>query len=173
MFLTNSKCQKWNFYISLSVLIFSNKKIVGWSTNVYIHKIENNSCVSMWPLQNATTVIFQQHWNQIAAPLENLLLFSINGCSLNLGTVHNCQHLIECTKYFLRASPLKNVHINIFQMDHLPWKWSKKKWAKMLRVYGINILFPLIRHFLGGFWKIYKKIIKRREWNYCLCTSKN
>ncbi len=36
----------------------------------------------------------------------------------------NCQYLNECTKHTLSQTslPLESVHINIFQMDNLPWK---------------------------------------------------
>ncbi len=43
---------------------------------------------------------------------------------LNIGTVHNCQHLNECTKLTFSDPPpiAKSVHINIFQIDNLPSK---------------------------------------------------
>ncbi len=40
-------------------------------------------------------------------------------------------------------SPSKSVHINIFGMDNVPWK-ILKKCAKMLKVYGINVIFTSV-----------------------------
>ncbi len=49
---------------------------------------------------------------------------SITASMNTKGAIHNCQHLNECTKHtFLDPSLSKSIHINIFQVDNLPWKW--------------------------------------------------